>query len=74
MRYKKIITYYKNPNYENLIGGILFALIGTGVLVWLFFNGETVVILVLVGMIAFGLKLIENGLGQGKKIEWEKIR
>lgn len=70
-KYKKIVTWKKKPQIENIIGGFLFSFFSLFLIVGLLHEFEGLILaIVFTLMFCFGIRLIYNGWGIGKDVDY----
>ena len=68
-KYKKIVTWEKKPQLDNIIGGIVFTISSAFLISLLLYNHGKVMVLAILFtlMFCFGIRLIDKSLGNGKE-------
>lgn len=70
-KYKKIVTWKKKPKIDNIIGGVLFSFFSFFLMGNLVYECERIILAVVFTlMFCFGVKLIYNGFGRGKDVDY----
>jgi len=74
--YKKIKIWKKKPKYDGIFGGIIFFLVGIGMIYILALKDKqvTMITMVMTLMMVLGLKLCLKNLGEGKQTYFMKTR
>ncbi len=75
-KYRKIIRWEKKIKWEEILGGIAFCIGSIFVLALLFNENKTVTLLAFVVTLLWckGLKLLLEGIGEGRKKYYTKIK
>lgn len=74
--YKKVTKWKKKPKYDNLTGGMLFLIVGCGMVFFLSIQDKQVAMLSMVFtfMITFGGRLCLKGFGEGRRTYFMKTK